>query len=86
MNQPSKTVPAHIRAAQTMIQELLQQINADDREAHQGIAAALKNGAYFEVRTCLGYLGIEVLIDVVQADGAKLNIAHVDFDTSILQN
>lgn len=85
MNNPiSKTVPTHLQAAKNMLQELLQQIRDDDSEAHKGIAHALKNGAFFEIRTCLGYLGHEVLIDVVQANGEKLNIAHVEFENDTI--
>ncbi len=83
MSTPSKTIAPHLQATKNLVSELLGKIKDDDREAHQGIAHAMNTGAYLEIRTCLGFLGVEVLLDLVQATGEKLNLAHVEFDSTV---
>ncbi len=82
MNTPSKTIAPHLQATKNLVSELLAKIKNDDLEAHQGIAHAMNNGSYLEIRTCLGFLGVEVLLDIVQANGEKMNLAHVEFDNT----
>jgi len=84
MNQPSKTVAPFVGATQNMLSEVLAEIKGVDREAHQGIANAMKNGAYLELRVCMAFLSAEILINLVDAAGARINLGHFDFDSEKL--
>jgi len=84
MNQPSKTVAPFIGATKAMLSEVLAEIKNIDHEAHRGIAHAMKNGAYLEVRVCMAFLSAEVLVNLVDAVGTRTNLGHFDFDSENL--
>ena len=84
MNQPSKTVAPFIAASKNLLAEVLAGVKSIDSEAHKGIANAMKNGAFIELRTCMAFANAEILINLVDAGGKSINLGYFDFDSDKL--
>jgi len=84
MNQPSKTVAPFIAASKNLLAEVLAGVKSIDSEAHKGIANAMKNGAFIELRTCMAFANAEILINLVDAGGKSINLGYFDFDSEKL--
>jgi len=71
----------YMHASKSLLGDCLRDIETTDPEAFHGIAHAMQNGAYCEIRTCLSIVGSnEVLINLIQSDGQRLNLGHIEFD------
>lgn len=71
----------YMNASKSLLSECIHDIEATDPEAFRGIAHAMQNGAYCEIRTCFSIIGNnEVLINLIQGDGQHLNLGHIAFD------
>ena len=84
MNQPSKTVAPFIAASKNLLTEVLAAVKSIDQEAHKGIANAMQNGAFIELRTCMAFSSAEILINLVDAGGKSINLGYFDFDSEKL--
>lgn len=71
----------YMEASKALLSQCINNIQSEDAEAFQGIAQAMQQGAYCEIRTCVSVLGAnEVLINLVQPDGERMNLGHIEFD------
>ena len=84
MNQPSKTIAPFIAASKNLLAEVLSAVKSLDQEAHRGIAAAMQNGAFIELRTCMAFSTAEILVNLIDAGGQCINLGHFDFDSEKL--
>jgi hypothetical protein len=73
----------YLEASKALLSQCINDIQAEDAEAFQGIAHAMQQGSYCEIRTCLSVIGAnEVLINIVQANGDRINLGHIEFDVA----
>jgi len=84
MNQPSKTVAPFIAASKNLLAEVLTAVKSIDSEAHRGIANAMQNGAFIELRVCMAFATAEILVNLVDAGGKLINLGHFDIDSEKL--
>ena len=84
MNQPSKTIAPFIAASKNLLTEVLAAVKSIDQEAHRGIANAMQNGAFIELRTCMAFSTAEILVNLVAAGGQCINLGHFDIDSEKL--
>jgi len=84
MNQPSKTIAPFIAASKNLLTEVLAAVKSIDPKAHKGIANAMQNGAFIELRTCMAFANAEILINLVDAGGKSINLGYFDFDSEKL--
>jgi hypothetical protein len=77
------TTNNYMQAAKALLSQCVDDIKAEDAEAFKGIAHAMQQGAYCEIRTCLSFSGAnEVLINIIQANGDRINLGHIEFDVA----
>ena len=73
----------YMEASKALLSQCINDIQAEDAEAFQGIAQAMQQGSYCEIRTCLSIAGAnEVLINLIDPNGDRLNLGHVEFETT----
>lgn len=76
-----QAIDAFMQASKAILSDCIHEVKTIDQQAYEGIAHALNSGAFCEIRCCLSVAGAnEVLINLVQTNGERLNLGHIDFE------
>lgn len=82
-NATADLVAAHRQATRALLQAGMAHLKADHPEEHRIAVEAAQHGAHFLVSSALSPAGLdELLIDLVTPDGQRINLMHVENEST----